>query len=125
MKTSKFKYFYNIGTDKCFSKVVSIEQLESGTAFDDLSTNKYDARCEYTGLKDVYGVDVYEGSIITAEFISPEEVYPAIGIVSYCNETFMFVVKDTFGEQDPFSDWVDSGCKVIGNIYQNPELLKG
>lgn len=73
---------------------------------------------QYTGLKDKNGKEIYEGDIL--EF-SGNVV--ALGIVKY-NENFA-----TFQACNGNSGWLfgnESGTsiEIIGNIYENPELVK-
>ena len=78
---------------------------------------------QYTGLKDKNGVEIYEGDIVTV--FDAGEVFT--GIVAYDLEECDF--KATNGEEDYGNNFSYIGSvieeiEVIGNIYENPELLK-
>jgi len=78
----------------------------------------YSRLMQYTGLKDKNGKEIYEGDIL--EF-SGNVV--ALGIVKY-NENFA-----TFQACNGNSGWLfgnESGTniEILGNIYENPELVK-
>jgi len=67
---------------------------------------------EYTGLKCQHGKKIYEGDIIKYHlFMLP---------VIYDFERGLFRVRDNLKTLDT---WLDIGY-IIGNIYQNPELLE-
>ena len=77
---------------------------------------------QYTGLKDKNGTEIYEGDILT-DHGDEGPLY-----VEYSNERAMFVFVDKF---DPFGVTSYSTLQisyeqfeVIGNIYENPELLE-
>jgi uncharacterized phage protein (TIGR01671 family) len=67
---------------------------------------------EYTGLKDRNGVEIYEGDIV--------HWYEIGG--SYMTEK-VFWEEDRSGFY-PVNSWRPSLPEVIGNIHENPELLK-
>lgn len=68
---------------------------------------------QYTGLKDNNGKEIYEGDIIE-NYISGIGIKKAV--VAFDNGCFKDITNDEFISED---------CIVIGNIYENPELLKG
>lgn len=109
---------------------------------------------QYTGLKDEYGKDIYEGDIVLfiSQSINASEVFDIEeddGVVTIGTLIKMCVEKDfkkiiqekskyksvvqvvRFNDgQFVIDDWGDplyefnESCIVIGNIYENPELLK-
>ena len=79
---------------------------------------------QYTGLKDKNGKEIYEGDILTYD----ERIR---GFVKYigCSFIIEWVGIDTYSDLLGWDNWrsgkTSDGSKyeVIGNIYQNPELL--
>ena len=76
---------------------------------------------QYTGLKDKNGKEIFEGDILLYLRKSKR-------IVSYKNGAFIryygnyneYLLYDSFIEDGYLTDY-----EVIGNIYENPELLEG
>ena len=75
---------------------------------------------QYTGLKDSEGTEIYEGDILESTAFGSEE----IGKVTYSEDDAMFELEMD-GVVLNFSNESSKGWTVIGNIYENPELLEG
>lgn len=65
---------------------------------------------QYTGLKDKNGKEIYEGDIVK-ELDKIFQVTFSKGCFYICNSIYSYKVSDFMG------------LEVIGNMYENPELL--
>ena len=94
---------------------------------------KDDVVMQYTGLKDKNGKEIYEGDIVT---IPGQYPYFDCDIPNYVAEVewifagFQTVLHCINGKKRGISEGINEPLEegtyfeVIGNIYENPELLK-
>jgi uncharacterized phage protein (TIGR01671 family) len=78
--------------------------------------NKDEVLMQYTGLKDKDGKEIYEGDLmIDGMHKYPHKIIYTLG---------SFVGKEIKGKFHGYADGIFfDRFKVIGNIYENPELL--
>ena len=97
---------------------------------------KRDTIGQFTGLTDEFDREVYEGDIIMLDG-SPEM---SARVVVFYEESFNIATRkeydclqqgshpylNDYAHMDCLNTWSNSGLvRVVGNIYDNPELLEG
>ncbi len=74
---------------------------------------------QYTGLKDRFGKDIYEGDVIEIQTPTSELKGSKVSVVfkegAYCDSYYGWRL----------SQHKEHNIEIIGNIYENPELLSG
>ena len=107
------------GDDDNYVAVENGEYIERWR-FDDIEL------MQYTGLKDVHGVDIYEGDIVQP--VRPETLQEInspliVETANYVSGKWIArnVASESYGVEDYY---FKNELSVIGNKFQNPELLE-
>jgi uncharacterized phage protein (TIGR01671 family) len=136
MRTIKFRAW-----DKKQQKMVFFSVNNSGikwlSNFDSIDEDRGDIM-QYTGLTDRNGKEIYEGDIIQSGKYNKVKRKPTPSIVflmethaefqhkwnegSICNKSGEFWMNEPLWKI-ACSMTIKPRCEVIGNIYENPELL--
>lgn len=94
-----------------------------------------DTICQYTGLNDKNGKKIFEGDILRG-FQYPfcydgeynyyaEIIFENCSFMTYTHKNPSSCVRGiSDGNTDLMDGWVSEDWEVIGNIYDNPELLE-
>lgn len=68
---------------------------------------------QFTGLLDKNGTEIYEGDVVAYGTDKPQEIIYEKGMFTWRNEGSMSL-----------GNYYSKLMEVVGNIYENPELLK-
>lgn len=114
----KFKYiFQHDDTGRIVTKVFGIEDVENALNNDDYRLYGVVARCQLTGLKDKNGKEIYEGDIRCGKYYFETEEQTRFQVIKWDEKNACF-----YWDGPEIPRFID--VEVIGNIYENPELLK-
>lgn len=128
----------NIGLTPPSDGLTPYKVPDDSNGYEDMTYYPEAILMQYTGLKDKNGVEIYEGDIIRDRFVS-QPGFGQIGFASsfdreWCTEVRIPDIYMHWDEyQFPnfetlinhFAEGDNSyGVEVIGNIYENPDLLK-
>lgn len=69
---------------------------------------------QFLGLLDKNGKECYEGDVI-------KMASQRVGVIVFANGGFKYEID---GDVRPFYGAISRYCEIIGNIYENPNLLK-
>ena len=104
-----------------FGESILLGSFMYGTSLDDLN---YCQALQNSGLNDKDGYEIYEGDILNIQTEdNPEDLQWELGVVEFLNGCFWLGGKFNQPLYELLSNNVIDG-KIIGNIFDNPELLK-
>lgn len=108
--------YTDIGFQEEYKDCVIKEFSDGGIIFCDVDPETV---CQYTGLTDKNGRKIFEGDIVKGLF-ADEYI---IGYIKYGSNARYYVERK--GLQGILLDNAQDWLEVIGNIFDNPELLSG
>lgn len=78
---------------------------------------------QYTGLKDKKGVEIYEGDVLEIVCNFPFRKETILDVVEFDESLFMYSCSD-WALYELNNNEGKQYFKIVGNIYDNPELLE-
>lgn len=134
MRTIKFRGKRVNGGEWVESMTISHSTIKRKAyeVFFEISPNKWvgvipETVGQFTGLLDKNGKEIYEGDIVSVDDFSSAYSSPYTGKVIMRGGQWCVEYYKEYRCCPPlfFDDFADRKTEVVGNIYDNPELLKG
>lgn len=119
MRTIKFRIY-----NKDSEKIQNLRTLEDFTCH--YVVSNIETLMQYTGLLDKNGVEIYEGDIVSQwdGGVRGEITFERYVTDNEANEDMLGWVLNTPERYHAFDPQTSKAYEIIGDIYQNPELLE-
>lgn len=119
MRTIRFN-FYNTRTKK-YTRWGDANSSLPLMAFE---THEHLEFLQYTGLKDKNGKEIYECDILKVPdlYETPENTSTTYHYEQVIFANYGFGTDSAMFYED--GDYISEECEIVGNIYQNPDLVK-
>jgi uncharacterized phage protein (TIGR01671 family) len=110
------------------------KSVSSNGIFINPKSQKEDFLMQFTGLKDKNGKEIYEGDIVQFQTVKAISETTTKAVIEYEVQAAQYWAKWHTGKAHRYhvlqanegggSGYFDTTMEVIGNIHQNPDLLK-
>ena len=131
MRTIKFRAWITEAKQMIEHNVIDFNDFLHKTNLDGSINPSYcgddDILMQFTGLYDKNGKEIYEGDILNVgENLVCEIVYVDKNVEDYGDEIHCAFHAKVYihNKTIPLDSYLKNNCEIIGNIYENPELLK-